>query len=128
MRAILDTSVAIALRDGDKQVIEAAGDMLADPAISIVTRIELENGVHRNPKLSQKRRARLDELLSGLDCLAFTDREADAYRSLIEGLAFSRRKTLDRMIAAHALVMNWPLVTLNSGDFAEIRRLNLIAL
>ena len=50
---------------------------------------------------------------------------ADAYRKIVRQSGFSRRKTLDRMIAATALVNNATLVTANGPDFADIPGLAL---
>lgn len=127
MSYLLDTSVAIALRDADpkhRPGIEALGP---DLAISIITRIELEGGVRREPGLAAARLARLDVLLGGLEVVAFNEEAADAYRIILETTGFSRRKTLDRMIAAQAIIKGATLVTLNGADFSDIPELKLLA-
>jgi tRNA(fMet)-specific endonuclease VapC len=57
--------------------------------------------------------------------LDFGAAEADAYRAIVEAVGFSRRKLLDRMIAAQALVHHATLVTQNPSDFQDIPGLDL---
>jgi predicted nucleic acid-binding protein len=124
---LLDTSVAIHLRDGDVRVtgkILGAGEPLL---LSIVTRIELEGGVYRDPMQIGVRRARLDAILSTIPVLAFDEASADAYRLIVETSGYSRRKLLDRMIAAQALAHRATLATLNQADFTDVRGLQLLA-
>ena len=127
MAYVLDTNVAIRLRDGDAVI---AGKVAAlDDAIvmSVITRVELEGGVHRDPAERPIRRARLDAILSAIPTLAFDDAAADAYGAIVAQAGYSRRKLLDRMIAAQALVHRAVLVTMNPDDFADIVGLELQA-
>jgi predicted nucleic acid-binding protein len=124
---LLDTSVAIHLRDGD---IGVTGKILAlgQPLLlSIVTRIELEGGVYRDPAQIGVRRARLDAILSTIPVLNFDEASADAYRAIVETAGYSRRKLLDRMIASQALAHRAALATLNQGDFSDVPGLQLLA-
>ena len=73
------------------------------------------------------RRARLDALLSAIPTLAFDDSAADAYGTIVAHAGYSRRKLLDRMIAAQAIVHRATLVTMNPDDFADIAGLVLLA-
>ena len=73
------------------------------------------------------RRARLDAILEALPVLAFDAACADAYGRIVESAGYSRRKLLDRMIAAQAIVHNASVVTQNADDFADIPALNLLA-
>ena len=59
--------------------------------------------------------------------LAFDDAAADAYRGIVEAVGYSRRKLLDRMIAAQALVHRATLVTQNAADFSDVLGLDLLA-
>lgn len=122
---LLDTSVAILLRDGDPHVGPKAAS-LDSLAISIVTRVELEGGVYRDSALTEARRSRVDTMLQAIPVLPFGDQEADAYRSILEGAGFSRRKVADRMIAAQALVARATLVTSNARDFRDVPGLKLL--
>jgi predicted nucleic acid-binding protein len=90
-----------------------------------VTQVELEGGVHQNPADAINRRLRLDRILRRMPVLAFGAAEADAYRAIVETVGFSRRKLLDRMIAAQALVHRATLVTQNPADFQDIPGLEL---
>lgn len=121
---MLDTSVAIHLRDGDPGVgerIRAVRDALA---FSIVTVVELEAGFLDGQ--ADIRRARLAALLESIDVRPFDQRDAAAYGRIISTLGFSRRKVLDRMIAAQALVDAASLVTMNGDDFRDIPGLTLL--
>jgi predicted nucleic acid-binding protein len=124
---MLDTSVAIELRDGAARTVEKAEQIDGDMVLSIISRIELEGGVHRVPAEAAMRRERLDALLSALPTVPFDDLAADAYRAIIETCGFSRRKMADRMIAAQALIEDATLVTLNPDDFRDIPGLKLLA-
>lgn len=113
------------LRDDDVQVaawVETLGDMV----LSIVTRIELEGGVYARPEDFNARRARLDLLLEQFQVLEFDSSAADAYRGIVAASGYSRRKTLDRMIAAQALTIRAPLATLNPSDFQDIPGLAIL--
>lgn len=124
---LLDTSVAIPLRDADA-TIEGKFRAVQDRTVlmSIVTRVELEGGVHQQAEHAAVRRARLDLLLAALPVLNFGPREAEAYGRIVAVLRYSRRKLLDRMIASQALVADATLVTLNGEDFRDVPGLKLL--
>ncbi|MSO77573.1 MAG: type II toxin-antitoxin system VapC family toxin [Alphaproteobacteria bacterium] len=125
MAFLLDTDVAIHLRDGDAVVIEKVAALDDTILLSIVTRVELEGGVYRDPTHAHIRRARLDAILAAIPTLAFDDAAAAAYGMIVERAGYSRRKLLDRMIAAQALVHRATLVTMNRDDFRDIAGLEL---
>ncbi len=124
---LLDTSVAIAVRDADPSYRAQIDALGSDIAISVITRVELEGGVHREPAYAHLRRARLDLFLANVEVLPFNGQSADRYRTILEVCGFSRRKTLDRMIAAEALAYDAILVTLNGADFSDIPGLKFAA-
>jgi predicted nucleic acid-binding protein len=124
---LLDTNVAIHLRDGDPAVTARVAALDDAVLLSVVTRVELEGGVHREPAHAAVRRARLDAMLAAIPTLAFDNAAADAYGAIVAHAGYSRRKLLDRMIAAQALVHRATLVTLNAGDFADVAGLQVIA-
>ena len=92
--------------------------------ISVVTRVELEGGDYREPAHAHIRRARLDAMLSAIPALAFNDLAAETYGTIVASAGYSRRKLLDRMIAAQALVHRATLVTLNPDDFSDVSGLS----
>ena len=95
--------------------------------LSIVTRVELEGGVYRETTHTTIRRQRLDAILNAIPCLAFDNLAAEAYGTIVASTGYSRRKLLDRMIAAQALVHRATLVTSNPDDFADVPGLLLMA-
>lgn len=120
MAILFDTSIAIALREGQADILERTKTLEEIPLLSIISVIELEGGVSFAPEGIAARRAALDRLLATLEILAFEKAEATAYRRIIETRGFSRRLTFDRMIAAQAIVAGAVLVTLNPRDFRAI--------
>ncbi len=125
MRWLLDTSVAILLRDADSEADLRLKALDSVPALSIVSQVELEGGVVARPALATKRRAAIDILLAALPVLPFDPACVAAYRQIVETAGFSRRKVIDRMIAATALVHDLSLITLNRRDFADVPGLDL---
>jgi tRNA(fMet)-specific endonuclease VapC len=124
---LLDTDVVIHLRDGNEDVwarVLALGPHLA---ISAISRIELENGVYRDPAWQADRRTSLDTILEQVQTLDLTAHEIAAYRSILEQCGFSKRKIGDRASAATAIVHNLTLVTMNGRDFQDIPDLKLLA-
>lgn len=125
MSALIDTNIAIHLRDGDPAVLERFATLPAPPAISIVTQVELEGGIAARPDLAAKRRAACDALLAELAILDFDAACAAAYRRILEQTAYSRPRILDRMIAATALAHDLRLITMNWCDFKDVPGLAL---
>ena len=128
MTFILDTSVAIPLRDGDDEVKGKLRALSGTVAISAITRVELEGGICADPRYTAIRRRRLDQMLVGTPTLGFTEAAAVAYGQIVAACGFSRRKVIDRMIAAQTIVHRATLVTLNADDFSDIQGLGLLAL
>ena len=79
----LDTNVVIHLRDGHALVAEKIAALDDAVVMSIVTRVELEGGVYRDPEQAASRRARLDVILSAIPALAFDVAAADAYAGIV---------------------------------------------
>jgi predicted nucleic acid-binding protein len=124
---MLDTNVAIHLRDRDVEITRRVNALDDDLVISAVTRVELEAGVYRDPNSTQIRRARLDVVLATIRTVDFDDSCAVAYGKIVQVAGYSRRKLLDRMIAAQAVVHRATLVSLNADDFRDILGLSLLA-
>lgn len=127
MAWLLGTNVLIHLRDGGREITERVAQLDGAILISVISRVELEGGVWRDPALAGIRRPRLDAILAALPMLDFDAASADAYRGIVEAAGYSRRKLLDRMLAAQALVHQATLVTCNAADFRDIPGLKLLA-
>jgi predicted nucleic acid-binding protein len=123
---LLDTNIAIDLRDVDLATLEQVARLQGTLAMSAVTWIELESGVARDPALTSLRRTRLDELLSDLDVIHLEADDIRAYGRMVATLGFNRARTLDRLIAAQCLTRRASLVTRNARDFREVEGLSLI--
>jgi predicted nucleic acid-binding protein len=123
---LLDTSVAIQLRDGDRAFRSRLATVDEIPSISAITRVELEGGVYANPTLAEKRRKAVDAVLREFIVLDITSEIAALYGQIVAQAGFSRRKIADRMIAATALAHGLGLVTLNARDFRDVPGLDLI--
>ncbi|PTS88935.1 VapC toxin family PIN domain ribonuclease [Sphingomonas sp. HMWF008] len=125
MPFLIDTNVAIEWRDGTPAIVAAIAKLAEPPLISIITRIELEGGVYRDPSNAASRRARLDLLFNILPVLDLQEPAADRYRDIVAECGFSRRRILDRLIAATAIVHDLTLITINGPDFRDIPDLKL---
>jgi tRNA(fMet)-specific endonuclease VapC len=123
---LLDTSVVIQLRDGDRRFRSMLETVEETPSISAITRVELEGGIYANADLIEKRRRAVDVLLREFAVLDLTNEIAAIYGEIVEQRGFSRRKITDRMIAATALVHGLALVTLNGRDFRDVPGLKLV--
>ena len=121
MAYLLDTNVAIHLRDGDPTISAKIAALDRAIPLLIVTRVELEGGVHCDVADAPARPARLDTLLRAIPVLAFDAVAADAYSAIVARAGYSRRNLLDRMIAVHALVHRATLVTMNPATSATSR-------
>ena len=126
MSFLIDTNVVIHLRDGDKGVFHKMADLDALPAIAMITRIELENGLYRDPELTDLLRPNLAAILHRTDVIDFGNMEFEPYRSILDQVGFSKRKVLDRMIAATALANDLTLITMNGHDFRDVPGLKLV--
>lgn len=124
---LLDTSILIHLRDGDSVYDDMVLALGALPVLSVVSHVELEGGVYRDARLAPKRRQALDALLGLFPVIDFDAACAQAYGNIVADTGYSRRKIVDRMIAATALVHEFTLVTINDSDFRDIRGLKLEA-
>ena len=126
MGYLLDTSVAIHLRDGDQAIKQHLLELDESPFLSAVTRVELEGGIYAKPEFSDRRRAGVQALLNMLPVLDFDFEMAEAYGRILEITGFSKRKIIDRMIAATALVEGLTVITVNARDFKDVPELDII--
>jgi tRNA(fMet)-specific endonuclease VapC len=122
---LLDTSVAIYLREGLPEIMRRVDALPRKPFLSVVTRVELESGVYAHEDERERRRIAVDALLTMLPILDFDFEMSEVYGHIVAQSGFSRRKIIDRMIAATALVGNMTLITTNGDDFSDIDGLKL---
>ena len=125
MAVLIDTNIAIHLRDGDPDIGERIAALDEPPVISVVTRIELEGGISAKPQFAETRRRALAEMLDEIATLDFETAMVEAYRQILGVTGYSRVRVLDRMIAATALVHGLTLITINGADFRDIPGLSL---
>jgi predicted nucleic acid-binding protein len=122
---LLDTNIAIHLRDLNGDVLARLADLDESPLMSILTSVELEGGVHVHPEFAKWRRDRIDAMREEFDILPFDAPCAAAYGHIVAVVGYSRRKIIDRMIAATALVHGLTLITIDGGDFRDVPGLKL---
>ena len=122
----IDTDVAIALRDVDPDTHRRIAELDERPVLGMITRIELENGVNREPPGTNRRRRLLDEMLEDLTVVMFTHADILAYGAIVYNYGHDRRTTLDRLIAAQAIARDATLITRNGKDFRRIEELKLV--
>lgn len=117
--------MAIDLRDDRNDTITKITALPVRPKISAVTKVELEGGVYVDPEFAISRRQALDALLRRLPVVDFSSSMATVYGQIVDQTEFNRRKIIDRMIAATAIVHDLTLITTNGADFVDIDGLKL---
>lgn len=122
----IDTNIAIDLRDADPETARLIAMLDGPPVLAMISRIELESGVYRDQAQASLRRRLLDRMLLTVPVVMFTAEDIAAYGHIVETLGHDRQRTLDRLIAAQAIVRDAPLITRNGKDFRRIAGLTLI--
>ena len=122
---ILDTSIAIHVRDGTDEVLDRMVEHEGQVLLSALSLAELERGVYRRPDAMALRRARLDEMLKSLPVASFDAAAASMYGQIIAQCGWVKGRDFDRMIGAHAISTGSILVTDNEADFRDIPGLSL---
>jgi tRNA(fMet)-specific endonuclease VapC len=122
---LIDTNIAIHLRDGDPEVLAKFHEHAGSVAMSALTLTELERGLYKTPALTAARTPRLDSVLRHIPVLPYDQEAALAYGRIIAQCGWVKGKDYDRMIAAHAISTRSVLVTNNVGDFSAIAGLSL---
>ena len=122
----IDTNICIALRDLDQSTWREYRALPESPVMSMITRIELENGANAEIGLEMRRRDLLKELLTIVPVEMYTHADILSYRAIIYDLSFDRQRTLDRLIASQAITRDASLITRNGKDFRRIPGLRLI--
>ena len=122
---LIDTNIAIYLRDVDPTVTARVKALRVRPRISMMTWVELEGGVHADPITASRRRSTLDLLLQSLEIEPVDAHVIAEYGRIVAACRFSRLRVMDRLIAATAIVHDLTLVTMNGSDFHDIPDLRL---
>ena len=125
---IIDTNIAIYLRDVEATTVAKLDRLPVMPVISILSWVELEAGVYLDPANADRRRTNLKSLLDLVAVVVLDgDVVAAAYGRIIAACGFSRPRIIDRLIAATALVHDLTLITISAADFRDIPSLRLEA-
>ncbi len=122
-RVLLDTSVII-----DLEQVELGGYVGAEALVSAISIAELAYGLDiDDPVQRQARTERYIAVLSELEVLPFDVASAKTYGTLAalvrRGGRDPRPRRLDLQIAATAASRQLPLLTRNTGDFANLERM-----
>lgn len=126
-RYLLDASTLFAAASGDGATLARLARLsIGDVAVSAIVYSELLGAAAAGDK-----NARLAENLAliaqNVDVLPFDRKAADAYGALLARVPLKRRKTLDRLAAAHAIAEGRSLVTLTPKEFEGLPGLALEA-
>jgi tRNA(fMet)-specific endonuclease VapC len=122
---LIDTNIAIHLRDGNDAVIRRFLSQKGSVLLSALSLAELQRGLSKDGDAAALRQMRLEEMLRGMPVVAFDAAAALAYGRIIAQLGWSRGRDFDRMIAAHAIATRSILATNNVSDFRNIPGLQL---
>jgi tRNA(fMet)-specific endonuclease VapC len=122
---LLDTNIAIHLRDGLEPALRKMEEHRGALAISALSLAELQRAVVKAPESWAARKVRLEAMLSTIPVLAFDRAAAEAYGAIIAQIGIARGRDYDRMIAGHAIATGRALVTANTADFIDIPGLRL---
>lgn len=123
MKYLLDTCTVSDFVKGQPGVlarIKATPPQLI--AISTVTRMEIEFGMHLNPDRTRKLAPVMDAFLSSITILSFDDADAKAAGSVRAALQKQGQPigAYDVQIASCALVRGMVVVTSNLGEFERV--------
>lgn len=125
MPVLIDTNVAIHLRDLDTSVLRRLPEAGEQISMSILSVIELEGGINQEPVRAVARRTGLRRLLQTAEVIECDLSVATVYGNIVQRLGFSRPRLIDRLIAATAIVHGLTLITINGPDFRDIPGLSL---
>ena len=128
MKLLLDTNICIyIIKQRPAQVLEKFKEYVpGEIGISSITVAELQYGVQKSQRQKQNQQA-LDEFLQPLIISDFDHQAAISYgeiRSKLEGQGTPIR-SLDTLIAAHALSLGVTLVTNNVREFERVPELKI---
>lgn len=122
---LLDTDIAIHLRDGFEPVLQRRERHNGAMAPSSPSYAELQRGLSKSPRLWSFRKAQLEAILRTIVVLPFDSSAAEAHGTITGQIGWARGRDFARRIAAHAIATGRVLVTANSSDFSDIPGLTL---
>ena len=125
MAFLIDTNIAIHIRDGHETVVKNFNLNAGSVMMSALTMAELQRGVFKYPANTAIRQSRLKTMLEYIPVLPFDTAAAEAYGEIISLCGWVKGRDFDRMIAAHAISARAVLVTNNARDFHDIPRLSV---
>jgi predicted nucleic acid-binding protein len=117
---LIDTNIAIHLRDGDDEVVEQFDANRGAVFLSALSLAELQRGLYKKPQLTNTRQFRLKAMLQHITVVPFDVAAAEAYGRIIALCGWAKGRDFDRMIAANAIATDSILVTNNEADFVGI--------
>lgn len=124
---LLDTNILIDMRDNAPGIRRRVAELSGTLGMSVISRVELENGVFRDPSTAALKRQQLEVILAATQILPFDEASLSSYFLIASTVGYSRRKLLDRMIVAQALAWSATLITTNARDFSDIPNLTIIS-
>ena len=122
---LIDTNIAIHLRDGLESVLAKMTEHRGAVSLSALSLAELQRGFHKSQADEARRRARLSTILLSIPVLSFDAAAAEVYGRVIGAIGWVKGRDFDRMIASHAISSDRILVTANSADFRDIPGLRI---
>jgi tRNA(fMet)-specific endonuclease VapC len=122
---MIDTNVAIHARDGSEAVYAKLLEHPGEVVLSALSLAEMQWGLYASAEHVALRRARLAELLEAIPVVPFGRDAAEAYGAIVGALGWSLSRQMDRLIAAHALVIPATLVTAKATDFRNVPGLEI---
>lgn len=125
MAFLIDTNIAIHARDGTDRVLDKLAQHEGAIVLSVLSLVELQRGLYKDPANIALRLPRLELLLRDIPVLPFDATAALAYGEIIARCGWVRGRDYDRMIAAHAICTGSVLVTNNLADFRGIPDLKI---
>ena len=125
MPLLIDTNIAIHLRDADEPYVGRVASLTQTVTLSLVSVIELQAGLTVTPPVLRNRLQGYNDLLDVVTVVPLDRAATDEYGRIIRVIGFSRPRLLDRLIAATAIVHDLTLVTINGPDFRDIPGLKL---
>lgn len=120
MRYMLDTNICIYLLKGHPKSVfqRLAQEDYGDVSMSCLTLAELRRGISSESGSSQKNdEAALKALQQDIIALDFDASAAHAYGVVGANCTLKRSRSIDNLIAAHAISQQAVLVTNNEKDF-----------